>query len=134
MIHRAILGNTAKRNRELSVKCMQGKVRAREDSVCTHHLRHHLHHDDLFNIPSFFAISFFFFLRWNVVTGSIERMLGILIEHTGGRWPLWLSPRQLVVCNITDAHAAYAQRLATRLFELGYHAEADLSAQTLNKF
>ena len=49
------------------------------------------------------------------ILGSLERMMAILIEHTGGRWPFWLSPRQVLVCSVAERHAAYAQRVAEAL-------------------
>ncbi len=67
------------------------------------------------------------------ILGSLERIMGILMEHTGGRWPFWLSPRQVAVVNVSDAHAAYARQVQQRLQQLGYHAETDLARATLNK-
>ena len=45
------------------------------------------------------------------VVGSLERFIGILIEHHGGALPLWLAPVQLVVLTITDRQAAYAPKV-----------------------
>jgi threonyl-tRNA synthetase len=45
------------------------------------------------------------------VLGSMERMIAILTEHWGGRWPLWLSPRQIAVCPVSDAHTTYASHV-----------------------
>ena len=60
------------------------------------------------------------------VLGSFERFIGILIEHYEGSFPLWLAPRQAVVVNITDKHAAYATDVADRLEAAGFRAETDL--------
>ena len=60
------------------------------------------------------------------VLGSFERFIGILIEHYEGAFPLWLAPKQAVVVNITDKHAAYATEVAERLQTAGFRAEADL--------
>lgn len=60
--------------------------------------------------------------------GSHERMLGFLIEHYAGNFPVWLSPEQARVIPITDGHNAYAAKLAARLVEAGIRAEADLSS------
>lgn len=49
------------------------------------------------------------------VFGSVERFLAILIDHYGGKWPFWLSPRQAVIIPISDTHAAYAHKLQERL-------------------
>jgi threonyl-tRNA synthetase len=60
------------------------------------------------------------------IVGSMERFLGILIEHHAGNFPTWLSPVQAVVLNITDGQADYAARVAKSLSEAGWRAEADL--------
>jgi len=49
------------------------------------------------------------------ILGSVERMLGILIEHTAGRWPFWLSPRQVMVCSVNDRNVPYAETVAREL-------------------
>jgi threonyl-tRNA synthetase len=61
------------------------------------------------------------------IVGSMERFIGILIEHYAGAFPLWLAPLQAVVLNITDRQAAYAEELAARLREAGFRADADTS-------
>lgn len=60
------------------------------------------------------------------IVGSMERFVGILIEHYAGALPLWLSPVQAVVLNITDAQRDYAEKLAKRLREAGFRVESDL--------
>ncbi|MBA1147385.1 threonine--tRNA ligase [Ectothiorhodospiraceae bacterium WFHF3C12] len=60
------------------------------------------------------------------ILGSIERFVGILIEHYGGAWPAWLAPTQAVVLNITDNQADYARDVEKRLLERGFRAHADL--------
>lgn len=60
-----------------------------------------------------------------VVYGSIERFIGILIEHYAGAFPVWLAPVQIKLLPITDAHFAYAKELAQKLFELNIRAEVD---------
>jgi threonyl-tRNA synthetase len=60
------------------------------------------------------------------ILGSLERFIGILIEHYEGKFPLWLAPTQAVVCNITDAQADYAAEVAVRLREAGFRVESDL--------
>ncbi len=50
-----------------------------------------------------------------VILGSIERFIGVLIEHFAGAFPVWISPVQAVVMNITDAQADYAADVAARL-------------------
>ena len=60
------------------------------------------------------------------IVGSMERFIGILIEHHAGNLPLWLAPLQAVVLNITDAQADYARELAQTLVGKGFRVEADL--------
>ncbi len=57
--------------------------------------------------------------------GSIERFVAILLEHTGGNLPLWLSPIQFVVLPISEKYNEYAQNVATRLEEAGYQGYTD---------
>ena len=60
-----------------------------------------------------------------VVYGSIERFIGILIEHYAGAFPVWLAPVQIKLLPITDAHFAYAKELAEKFFNLNIRAEVD---------
>ena len=60
------------------------------------------------------------------VLGSLERFIGILIEHYAGSMPLWLSPVQVVVMNITDRQAKYAENSVKALREAGFRVESDL--------
>lgn len=60
------------------------------------------------------------------ILGSMERFIGILIEHYAGHFPVWLAPVQAVVLNITDRHADYAQRIAKELTENGFRVKCDL--------
>jgi len=60
------------------------------------------------------------------IVGSMERFLGILIEHHAGAFPTWLAPVQLAVLNISEAQAGYATSVASRLKEKGFRVELDL--------
>ncbi len=60
------------------------------------------------------------------ILGSLERFIGILIEHYAGIFPLWLAPVQAVVMNITDKQAAYTQTVQKRLRRQGFRVETDL--------
>jgi threonyl-tRNA synthetase len=60
------------------------------------------------------------------IVGSLERFIGILIEHHAGAMPLWLAPVQVVVLTITDRHADYAQRVASALKAAGFRVATDL--------
>jgi threonyl-tRNA synthetase len=60
------------------------------------------------------------------ILGSLERFIGILIEQHAGTFPLWLSPVQVVVLNITDRHAEYASKIMLDLEKQGIRAKIDL--------
>lgn len=60
------------------------------------------------------------------ILGSLERFIGILIEHYAGLLPLWLAPVQAVILNITDHQRDYALELKNRLTAQGFRVEADL--------
>jgi len=61
-----------------------------------------------------------------------ERMVGFLIEHYGGNFPVWLSPEQVRVISITDSQNEYVEKIAAQLREHGIRAHADLSSQRMN--
>ena len=60
------------------------------------------------------------------IVGSMERFIGILIEHYAGAFPLWLAPQQVVVLNISGGQAEYTAAVAAELRAAGFRAEADL--------
>jgi len=59
------------------------------------------------------------------ILGSVERFLGILIEHTAGAFPVWLAPVQAVVIPVSDRFADYARSVTARLTARGFRAETD---------
>ncbi|KAI9362662.1 hypothetical protein BD770DRAFT_359456 [Pilaira anomala] len=67
------------------------------------------------------------------ILGSVERMMGIVIEHFAGKFPFWLSPRQIQVVPVAAAFNDYAKEIVAKLVSLGIYADADLSDNTLNK-
>ncbi len=60
------------------------------------------------------------------ILGSFERFIGILIEHYEGAFPAWLAPVQVVVANITDKQAEYAQKIEETLINKGFRVVSDL--------
>ena len=60
------------------------------------------------------------------ILGSLERFIGMLIENHAGALPLWLAPTQVIVLNISDAQAEYAQNIAQKLRGQGFRVNADL--------
>lgn len=65
--------------------------------------------------------------------GSIERFFGILIEHFAGRFPLWLSPRQVRILTVADRHAPAARQLQEKIEAAGLLCEVDDSGESVGK-
>jgi threonyl-tRNA synthetase len=65
--------------------------------------------------------------------GSMERFVGVLIEHFAGAFPVWLAPVQAVVLPIAERHAEYAEGFYAKLRAAGVRAELDAANETLNK-
>ncbi len=65
--------------------------------------------------------------------GSIERFLGILIEHYSGKFPLWLSPLQVRLIIVADRHQPYAEQIQKRLKIAGFHVDIDHSHESVSK-
>ncbi|XP_041081965.1 threonine--tRNA ligase 1, cytoplasmic-like isoform X1 [Polyodon spathula] len=65
------------------------------------------------------------------VLGSIERMIAILTENYAGKWPLWLSPRQVMVVPVGPRCDEYAQQVCSQCVEAGFMADVDLDAGCL---
>lgn len=66
-----------------------------------------------------------------VIYGSIERFIGILIEHFAGAFPMWLAPVQVKVITINDECVPYAKEIMSKLDELGIRAELDDRTETI---
>jgi threonyl-tRNA synthetase len=66
------------------------------------------------------------------IVGSMERFIGILIEHYAGAFPLWLAPDQVVVMSITERHAAYAAGVKENLTKQGFRVSADLRNEKIS--
>ncbi|XP_032128099.1 threonine--tRNA ligase 2, cytoplasmic-like [Sapajus apella] len=68
------------------------------------------------------------------ILGSLERMIAILSENCGGKWPFWLSPRQVMVIPVGPTCEKYALQVSSEFFEEGFMADVDLDHScTLNK-
>jgi threonyl-tRNA synthetase len=65
--------------------------------------------------------------------GSMERFAGILIEHHGGRFPVWLAPVQAAILPVADRHAEYAARVAAGLREAGVRVTVDERSESVGK-
>ena len=86
-----------------------------------------------FNLPERFDLAFVGddgrerrpYMVHRALLGSMERFLGVLIEHYGGAFPLWLAPVQATVIPIADRHVEYARRVAEELRAEGLRVEVD---------
>lgn len=67
------------------------------------------------------------------IFGSFERMFGVLTEHFGGKWPFWLSARQVLVVPVMPAVNDYAEEVRDLFQSPGLYADADMSGNTLQK-
>ncbi len=93
-----------------------------------------------FNLPERFNISYTGadnqdhqpIMIHRALMGSLERFIGVLIEHYGGVFPLWFAPVQARILNITDAQAEYCEEVYTRLRKAGVRIEKDLRNEKLN--
>ena len=65
--------------------------------------------------------------------GSFERLIGILIEHYAGEFPVWLAPVQAIVLPITDRHVEYAQSVTQTLGDAGLRAEVDERGESVGR-
>lgn len=67
------------------------------------------------------------------VFGSIDRFLGILIEHFGGSFPLWLAPKQVQIIGVSAVHSAYAEIVAIKLRQANIRVEVDQRNEKLGR-
>jgi threonyl-tRNA synthetase len=65
------------------------------------------------------------------LVGSLERFIGILIEHYAGKFPFWLSPVQIVVASVTEESSAYSKKIANLLIEFDYRCILDIENEKI---
>jgi threonyl-tRNA synthetase len=93
-----------------------------------------------FNLPERFDLNFIGsdglnhrpVMLHRVILGSIDRFIGILIEHFAGAFPFWLSPTQIIIINITDAQAEYAREIYKKLLLKGFRVNINLDREKIN--
>ncbi len=94
-----------------------------------------------FNLPNRFDLSYINesgekerpVVIHRAISGSLERFMGVMIEHFAGVFPLWLAPRQVIVVPVGEKFNDYAEKVLTSLKDAGIRAEIDLSSDGLNK-
>ncbi|MCS7178148.1 MAG: threonine--tRNA ligase [Anaerolineae bacterium] len=92
-----------------------------------------------FNVPERFDLTFRDrdgqerrpYMVHRALLGSMERFFGVLVEHYGGAFPVWLAPTQVVVIPIADRHGEYAREVARRLKEAGLRVEVNDSPERM---
>ncbi|PPD97207.1 hypothetical protein GOBAR_DD05769 [Gossypium barbadense] len=67
------------------------------------------------------------------ILGSVERMFAILLEHYKGKWPFWLSPRQAIVCPVSEKSQQYAMQVRDWIHEAGYYVDVDMTDRKIQK-
>ncbi|MBW2995349.1 threonine--tRNA ligase [Candidatus Woesearchaeota archaeon] len=67
------------------------------------------------------------------ILGSLERFIGVVIEHFAGKFPLWINPVQIILLPIADRHREYCAQVLKKMQESGLRAEIDERAETINK-
>ncbi|XP_038891995.1 threonine--tRNA ligase, mitochondrial 1 [Benincasa hispida] len=67
------------------------------------------------------------------ILGSVERMLAILLEHYKGKWPFWLSPRQAIVCPVSEKSQSYALKVRDLIHHAGYFVDVDVTDRKIQK-
>ncbi|KAI4387500.1 hypothetical protein MLD38_005328 [Melastoma candidum] len=67
------------------------------------------------------------------ILGSVERMFTILLEHYKGRWPFWLSPRQAIVCPVSEKSQSYAEKVRGIIHAAGYYVDVDATDRKIQK-
>jgi threonyl-tRNA synthetase len=93
-----------------------------------------------FNMPEGFDLSYIGedgaqhrpFMVHRALLGSLERFIGVMIEHYAGAFPVWLAPVQAIVLPIADRHNEYAARVQAELQEAGLRVELDDRSERVN--
>ncbi|KAE8648246.1 threonine--tRNA ligase, mitochondrial 1 [Cucumis sativus] len=67
------------------------------------------------------------------ILGSVERMFAILLEHYKGKWPFWLSPRQAIVCPVSEKSQSYALKVRDLIHHAGYFVDVDVTDRKIQK-
>ncbi len=94
-----------------------------------------------FNLPERFELSFINeqgakerpVVIHRAISGSLERFMGVLIEHFGGNFPLWLAPQQVKIIPVNDAHMPYAEIVYKNLKDAGLRVSLDSDNESMGK-
>ena len=94
-----------------------------------------------FNLPERFNLSFMNeksekerpVVIHRAISGSLERFLSILIEHYAGKFPLWLSPVQVIIVTVTDRNIPYAEEVVKELQQNNFRVKLNADSETIGK-
>jgi len=94
-----------------------------------------------FNLPERFEMTYIDkkgkkvkpYMIHRALLGSIERFIGVLLEHYAGALPLWLSPIQIWIIPVAGAHISYARKIANKLVEQNFRCEIKAENETVSK-
>jgi len=94
-----------------------------------------------FNLPEKFDLNYINkkgekkrpFVIHRALLGSLERFIGVLIEHYGGAFPLWLAPVQIKILPISDKHTEYGKEILAELKSAGFRVEINKKNETVSK-
>lgn len=67
------------------------------------------------------------------ILGSVERFMAILTEHVAGKWPFWISPRQILVVPVAELYNEYAEEVRQLIHNEGFYVDSDLSDKKMQK-
>lgn len=92
-----------------------------------------------FNLPERFDLTYVDtdgkkhrpYMIHRALLGSLERFIGVLVEHYGGKFPVWLAPVQVMLINVSDEEADAVEKLRLRMIELGLRPEIDRRDETM---
>jgi len=92
-----------------------------------------------FNLPEAFDLNFVNeentterpVMLHRAILGSLERFFGVYLEHTGGRLPLWMTPTQIKILNVSDKHSEFCEALTNKFKDAGVRAEFDSRGEKL---
>ncbi len=94
-----------------------------------------------FNLPEKFDVSYINekgaterpFVIHRALLGSLERFIGVLIEHYGGAFPMWLAPVQIQIIPVSEKHIAYGEKVLSLLKAENFRAELNIKNETVSK-
>ena len=88
------------------------------------------------NVPTYLELSKGYerpVMIHRAILGSVERMIAVLVEHTGGKWPFWLNPRQVIVVPLSPDQWDYADEVRQQIHDAGFYCDVSSQGSTYKK-